>query len=1465
MSRHFVAVGGTGQHVALALADLLVLAHTVVPDPLPPVSFLLLDSDPTASEADAPSAWQLCDQQLRTLAAVPDRTPGAPTGGWRSPLPVIGEGVRNAREAIDDILGVGASDLLLTPEQEEIGVTNGYHGEPRVAAILTDVLISRLRAGTLKEDDPLRRLANAITQAGERICVAGSTIGGTGSGVLPRLVEHLVSVPGAQASICTIIGLEWFELENDAANQERMAANSAASLWHYIQKQQQGKFRLVLWGHPNVTQSRRERSFGNRSQGAKTDLTLPHYAAAAATAFLWGSETTKEHVAPVSTPGSLHIPLSLEILPHADLQFLLQRNHDLIGRLELLLQYLEHPYQGTVMPMFRAGGTVPGLDRVPAVPREKLIRDARALMQAKGRAIDRLRASDPQLAIGATRRRYGIRLLRQWFPVDRPPAIGQLAPLLDEVVLADQHPSAERALPARARVHTDFGPNDPIGTRSRLATPNVDDLASFPDVQALRIPNAHGVERMLRTVFENEAVYWPAGNLSSVLRKNSGPAAPPPLGSHGADTYVPWVQRWFLVLSSLSSGAARVKPLEKSVLGITHLVVTTVGTTETAIGYLSTEFGCVPNVSDFWTHEDLVSSLATRVGALRTYTQPWVRALKLAGACKHGSGSLPQWLKLIADTLGDGDDVPTEAFADARARLPILWATNTYDIPLPADAGVPLADAMCTAFNLELKDLTQADPDFTTDERNAWNDMTAHKHDAALLARSDTGWTRATEAHIVWVDLLQGKTRAAMNGKIFFGANRGWAWRMSGGVRLLTGDDVLTSAVAVLNPENTAKFAAYPIRAEYAPLLKTCSSNRQADDSVIADIELVGRPVFRRTYPTSHVRKYERLTVFAWPKLTTQPNSSQAILFTSDPPQFRYRLLYGDATRRTTAASPVMKDDAYPQYLVPSDNNKVLGAERPLAIAVSSIDGPGDRETEIGLLPFHDAFRPPGGEAEFWSVDLGTSSTVVAKKRGARDEAILVHPTANRDATTVFSMGPGVKRDGLNWFATWSEKGPVDTRATIMPSQVIDLTAPSLGRRPTSPELDKRVFGQDFTLDHGEKIESAYEAGIVDNLKWRSDERRAYRKHFLYHVLEQAVSMEYSRTESIPGELSMTFTLPLRQRDDVTRFTDEVEEVVGMVHRRLGVTIKPLYQWESLAVAPANLAGAAGMIVVADLGGGTLDLFAAAYEGAQSKKQAVDSAYIGGHRCVEILHRRNAFGSGDFTTYTRAMRSGLKPDGITPIDRKTLEAENDALRDYFDILYRYVALWTATLRKKWNVGDETPTTLRLAGLGWSLPGCPGRARDIADLLTDVSSHLSPSFTFQADAEQITGEARKTLLAANCLRVRGLDKDQIAASAESLDMVLGLEVIVGGKTYPADSAPRQVKIGKDAGHVAQTTASALVPDVTPAQLNELARRLSTKADPKDPRRGALSPNTLALELSPLTCLAEIAVDDLVSRQ
>jgi hypothetical protein len=1470
MTRQFVAVGGTGQHVALALADFLVLAHTVVPDPIPPLEFLLLDSDPAAAEVDTPSAWHLCAEQLDLLASVPDRAAGAPRGDWRSPVPVTREGVRIAREAVDDVLGIGASEVLLTTSQQEIPVTSGYHGEPRVAAILTDVLLDRLASGKLPENDALRRLAAAMAQSDDRLCLAGSTVGGTGSGVLPRLVEHLVSQPNRQAKFCALIGLEWFELENDAVNQERMAANSVASLWHYVQRQQEGLYRLVLWAHPNVAQARRERSFGNRSQGAKTDLTLPYYAAAAAMCFLFGTETAQEHVAPVSTPGSLQLPRCLEILPKVDLGWLIRRNHDLIGRLTLLATYLERPYAGAVLPLFRGGGVVTGVDKLSRSRHDELLSEIYHLIRAKERALARMKASDPNLAVGGPRAFQGISVLRKWIG-ENEPSIGLFASLLDSASLETPEPSQFRALPQKALVNAGFD-QQPVGRRARLAQANVDSLADFIEVQALRIPNAHGVERLLGTFFDNPVTYWTRGDqpVASLLIDDTRAAVPPPLGALTADIYVPWVQRWFALFGALCSGAARVEPLERSILGISHQIVTDTGAGEEMIGYLSPEFGCVPAPTPFWFDATRVGSLVARVGSVRGRLGFWTRTLQLASACKYGSTKAPQWLKFLGEIFAPMSS-SGDLTADGSRSMPLRFGSATIDVPLPAPArngSKSLAQAMADALGLEVKELVDIDDDFTETEKEAWNDLVANRCDGALFQRDNAAWERPTPTPIVWIDLVNEKTRAALDGNIYFAPNRGWAWRMGGGIRTLTAADVLTATVGVFNPgSNAAIVAAYPVRIEYTPLLETCETKRHPDNSVVATVKLIGRAPLQQSYTPSQVRVFDRLKIFSWPKVTAQPNATQSILFESGVSKFRFRMLYGDTTKRVTAASSVMSDQLYPQYLVPAENN-IKADERPVALSVIVFDRDRRIETPVGLLTFHDAFSADTGTNETWSVDLGTSSTVIARRRANDSTPAIVHPTQNRDATQVYSMGEPVDRKGLTWYPTWAENAPYDSRTLIMPSQIIDLSL--VGRRVDETDISKRLFWRDFTLDHGEEILKDYMPGVIADLKWRKDARQAFRSHFLFHVIEQALTMEMAKDaeekKPRPEKITMTFTLPLRQRDDVARFTKEVVEVTDRLKKRVGVKITPRFEWESLAIAPQNMAGIEGMIVVADLGGGTLDLFAASFENAKKTNEAVDSAYVGGHRAIEILLRNKAFGDGDFASYARMLRAGEYGD--MAIDRKAVASSVPALREYFELLYRHLALWTAALRAKWRVKKGTPVRLQLAGLGWSLPGAPGRQRDIAELVSDAAASLNLDFKFQASETDLPGEARKTVVAESVSRAggSGRSKDEIAASADRLHMVLGLPVVASGSEYPASTEPRQVRMKNGAAaQVLRPAAEMLVPSVTSSMLDELARRMSTVADPNDPRRGALNPTNLGLDVSPLTSLAEIAVDQLVERQ
>ena len=59
MANYLIAVGGTGQHVALAVADFIALAHEIyaTPDEFPSVHLILVDAD-QAADTEQPSAWQ---------------------------------------------------------------------------------------------------------------------------------------------------------------------------------------------------------------------------------------------------------------------------------------------------------------------------------------------------------------------------------------------------------------------------------------------------------------------------------------------------------------------------------------------------------------------------------------------------------------------------------------------------------------------------------------------------------------------------------------------------------------------------------------------------------------------------------------------------------------------------------------------------------------------------------------------------------------------------------------------------------------------------------------------------------------------------------------------------------------------------------------------------------------------------------------------------------------------------------------------------------------------------------------------------------------------------------------------------------------------------------------------------------------------------------------------------------------
>src|SRR3954452_11704163 len=68
LANYLIAVGGTGQHVALAVADFIALAHEIFPTPdeFPGVHLILVDAD-QAADTEQPSAWQEARGRLAEL------------------------------------------------------------------------------------------------------------------------------------------------------------------------------------------------------------------------------------------------------------------------------------------------------------------------------------------------------------------------------------------------------------------------------------------------------------------------------------------------------------------------------------------------------------------------------------------------------------------------------------------------------------------------------------------------------------------------------------------------------------------------------------------------------------------------------------------------------------------------------------------------------------------------------------------------------------------------------------------------------------------------------------------------------------------------------------------------------------------------------------------------------------------------------------------------------------------------------------------------------------------------------------------------------------------------------------------------------------------------------------------------------------------------------------------------------
>lgn len=1554
MSLDFVAVGGTGQHVALAVADILVLAHSVSPTPWAPIRFLVIDADPSSADPTRPSAWDLARQQLGVLEAFP---PGG--GSWpsilhRKPFPNLPEGAATAASCVDDMYGDGAADLLLAPRQRSIPVGSGYHGEPWVAAALTERLINDLTASRLPTGDPLIQIRDGLKDVGGRVCVAGSAIGGTGAGVLPRFVQHLAGHQARKGKLCAVIALPWFQLESKGGDTLDMKANGTSCLWHYQQSRRRADFRLVLWGHPSPESAEQESHDGPAKQSAKRQLTLPYHAAASALAFLLSAQDSpavaNDTVAPVPGEDGTVLPSALGLGPLTIGQ-LLALNEAWMERMCTLLHYLEQGKPSLVAAWFQSALRVEPLDNLSTETWKELASKVEGLMSAKRAALDRLRLckiATPVPEPGLPRS-GGLDLLRKYFhgfeKVGMLPTLGSRLPPGAQMT---GEMSNRRLLPERASDEAGFE-SAPAGVPGRVEAKQAQALIPFHEVDCTRVPDLRAPAMLLETFFASKGMWRESARgttptegaqaVHKLMLRGASPAVPALVDAEGGDRFAAWVQRWFLTALGVVSGQAKTdsQDVAASTAGANdphglswRPIVLASGAVDNGgatLGYASLDWLVVPTPTKFWHDASAVSALGVGVGSLDRI-RGWLRALRQVGEAKFGVGKTPRWIEFLDDALGQKPDVDAGAY-DPNRRIRILWADQEVAVPTLCDGAKPdegLARFLCRknadVFDLDLDPLRDS-TDLPDAARRAWSEIQSRTTSGVPIFDPPgvgVGHHKPLARDVTWVDKLLPEAVGYLNGDLFLVPGAGRAYSLPKAAVPLVFDDIRLKRLTTLpapivgnaqSGSRTEDTPLWPVLGKYIGLVsKVTFDPPLGDQSICVRFFLRGGDAERvetRTYRPSEIDRVapEKLELLAWPRVPTRTDGALQVLLWPENPKdmpMGARVLYRhepqgsagawcDASKwlgsrerfhHLRAAAPGRPPGALdidlavgasPKMLeIRTETRECLEQLKGLGGAPAAGQGKAELRT-LGLWALPNAGRPLANALdERWCVDLGSSSTVIAMVKGAGN-AETIQPTATRDATMAASIGPGFYRADLAWMPTWDQNRPSDLDSPFMPSQVVDVS-----KRPVAPSV--AMYGTDWVLDHGAALNKGYLERVRDNFKWKGDDSsRAYRSGYMQHLLEQAIEMESARRpngESFPADLPVTFTLPIRQRSRLDSFAAEVGKVCTAVEQGTGVRILPSFQWESAAVAPNNVnVQGKVLIVVADLGGGTLDLWAQMHENGTIKHRAAESAYVGGRFCVDIIVEQRAGkelqAAQDASTkqeidqrFRRELRTRMDSDKRAELFRLA------GVKEYFQIVTRLVVAWTDAVRTRWSMAPDSEVKLVIAGLAWSLVASD--EKDAQKLLALAAKDLEVALTFVplTDPKPAVGSAderqRKTWLARACAQARrGRTVDELKRMTEEgqgIENVCGVAVRVGGKLVSSDTPLGDADAGANSPILIDEGAvRRLLPDPSVADLNFVVERLQANDDGGERSLGCRSLFDGTLVISPLACVAEVAIQGL----
>ena len=1417
---HFVAVGGTGQHAALSFVDLAVLSEWLLP--FDPCRLWLFDAD-ASSATGAISAWdEACEQVsfLRRKTRTGDQL-------WKDPLSSHHRPYLDATDAsvFRDATCPELSPLLFEEEQLSVSYRNGYYGEAAVAATVF---------GAVLESEAHRQKLNDLIQApltsDSRIVVAGSAVGGTGSGCMPRLVEklHDAAQDDADGRIMALLYLPWFRLEggdlHSAKRNDEMAARTASGLYYYNKSLRDNSAAVVL-GHPDVNASRTPRPWqGDTQQARHDDLTLPTYGACVATQFFSADQPHPFGLYSVARPsagqtllsGKTPVGLHTETTATWTLERLVAANVELCRRLHWAARYIES-LGNARPPTIGRGLDVAGLLSLD----QGVVQHIDRWIDTKTSSLDRVvqslspatRADMESTALSHGPPKSGLGSLRTWVPAARYGNAEELVVAMAKQLLAEPRwtgdvpleATSERLLPPRQAdsVVQVQAQKIATGTAGQMGKEEAEGLISHNQVTARAIPSQDARAVVLRGLFE--------GRLRGALGLQACIEQTLRAGFKFAPdaTADSLSQRWFLVLLGFAAGRVRVGDKALTLMKPSSAIQLASATMESVsgtfgassvliwetqegdshiVGYSAEGVLFVPAAATATTWQALLTDLPVHSrNELANAVAAWSQMVRrLAEATK---AEPPSWLKRLCENWADGKHHLRSSFGLTDIGLRSTWGHgDSMTIRLPLASGT--ADASWRTFfhqfGLEVQQSCPQKDKQAKDIQALLKDRERCPKYRHLLPHGKT-----EDRIALWLlppghnDFgLHQRAARLIQDRYYISVDAACIWDVrvdEMNVKVVDPNEILLPVVGYLVEDEATRLPDWPIRWEYIDLI---NMNERASPPKV-DGSSVEYRLQLRGYPEQTEWSAKRVDdlvlpagVLLWPNFTAH-GWRQRYIFVRHAERKALRCgIAASAEPRGTITTNLeisLPPNPAPVSFLTPENGSV-----PRALYLQDLDR-AYGVFRLDLQPFHRNAQ------DNWGIDFGTSGSVVAAVKQGRDwtQARLLNPGPASDATYKVHLGEEVESSQMLWFPSWEGLAPRKTPSAVLPTRIA-IWKHSAGDVDQILEQDS-AHGRKWLLDHGGPLgaEVRKSFDILTELKWGkqvSKKRQAY----LLRLLEQAAAWRArtppagSPKDSLPTQVTAVFTLPLRMRDEALSFETDVRAVVGRLRALTGIHLTPKFQWESNAGAvPENSRRKEMVYASIDLGGGSLDFWGCYTDSNGRVIQYADSLLLGGGALISALSK-----DGNAQRVDNILRK-LSPDEPAGNSLTEVPGYSEKVSFFFDIVREVCARWLSALAMQAveNGSSVEEFNVGLLGRAWFMGGSDWRMTSKAlGMIAARMAELGCDVPLTAHADVPDGQTdRKTYLARYVAGFSGNARGSISEIVDDQRGFVGMDLVAESPT------------------------------------------------------------------------------------